>query len=356
MSGKMKKRRCLMAVLIGMTLLILSGPAESATRVKDVAFVQGVRGNQLVGYGLVAGLDGTGDGRRVPFTSEMLANMVNQFGIKFETRQLRVENVAAVMITAELPAYAKEGSRLDVVVSAIGDAESLRGGTLLLTPLRGADNETYAVAQGAVSIGGFETRARRGGQEKHLTVGMVTGGGFVEKEVPSTILSKEGHLTLCLKRTDFTTAARIADVINLRFHQTCAEAIDGGTVKVEIPQKYMDDRITFISEMELTPVEPDVVAKVIINERTGTVVVGRDAIIEPVAVSHGDIRITIGEPSPEEFVEIEAMEGHVAKISGANVGEVAAALNTLGVVPQDMIAIFQAIERAGALHARLELM
>ncbi len=347
-------------LLIILTLFFLIGAtssanAQAATRIKDIAFVRGVRSNQLVGYGLVAGLDGTGDGRRIPFTSQMLANMVNQFGVSFETRQLRAENVAAVMVTAELPAYAKEGARLDAVVSTIGDAESLRGGTLVLTPLRGADNNIYAIAQGPISIGGFGTRARRGGQEKHLTAGIVVQGTLVEREVSSTIISDGGYLTLCLKRADFTTASRMADAINMHFHQICAEAVDGGTVRVEIPSKYMDDRVAFISEMESTLVEPDTPVKVVINERTGTVVVGKEAVITPVAVSHGEIKIVIGFP-PDEEPGDDTAEGYVAEIQGANVGEVAAALNALGVTPQDMIAIFQAIDRAGALHASLELM
>jgi flagellar P-ring protein precursor FlgI len=349
-------KRLVVIILSILALIASCTQAEAATKIKDVAFVRGVRSNQLVGYGLVAGLDGTGDGRRIPFTRQMLANMVNQFGVTFESRQLRAENVAAVMVTSELPPYSKDGTRIDAVVSTIGDAESLRGGTLLMTPLRGADNEIYAIAQGPVSIGGFEARARRGRYPSHLTVGSIPEGALVEREVPSTILSPEGSLMLCLKRADFTTAARVADAINLQFHQICAEAEDGGTVTVKIPAKYLNDTVTFISEMETIPVEPDVLVKVIINERTGTVVVGQDAVITPVAISHGDIRISIGPPSEEELVEAEPKEGHLAEIQGANVGEVAAALNSLGVSPQDMIAIFQAIERAGALQARLELM
>ena len=344
----------LTAVLASLILLMVPAAAESATRVKDVAFVRGVRSNQLVGYGLVAGLDGTGDGRRVPFTRQMLANMVNQFGVSFDTNQLRAENIAAVMITAELPPYAKEGTHIDAIVSTIGDAESLRGGTLILTPLRGADNEVYAIAQGPISIGGFETRARRRGQDKHLTAGLVTGGALIEREIPSTIVLEEKYLLLYLKRGDFTTALRIAEAVNARFHQLCAVALDGGTVRVEIPAKFMDDKVEFISEMELIPVEPDVPAKVVINERTGTVVVGQDAVIAPVSISHEDFNIVID--GAGQKAEPASEEGRVLEISGANVGEVAAALSALGVLPQDMIAIFQAIERAGALQGRLELM
>jgi len=189
-----------------------------------------------------------------------------------------------------------------------------------------------------------------------VTTGIVPGGTLVEKEVPSTIISDEKFLTICLNRPDFTTSSRMMEAINLYFHQICAEALDGGTVRVEIPLKYREDRVTFISELELIPVETDTIAKVVINERTSTVVVGKETVITPVAVSHGDIRIIIGPPAEEAMSEEFATEERVIELSGANVGEVATALNELGVSPQDMIAIFQAIEHAGALQARLELM
>jgi flagellar P-ring protein precursor FlgI len=347
-------------LLSALFLAALPSEAQSATRIKNLAFIRGVRSNQLVGYGLVAGLDGTGDGRRVPFTGQMLANMVNQFGISFETRQLRADNIAAVTVTAELPPYAKEGSRIDVTVSTIGDSESLQGGTLLLTPLQGVDGKVYALAQGAVSIGGFKSRFdRRRGQEKHLTTGIVGGGALVEKEVPSNIYSKDDTITLQLNQPDFTTASRVADAINLNFHQTCASAVDGGSIAVNIPLKYRTDKVAFISEMESVPVETDIISKVIINERTGTVVTGKDAVIAPVTVSHGDIHIIIGgapkasngADSPRGLIEKQDVE-----IDGANVGEVAAALGDLGVKPQDLVAIFQAIDRSGALQVQLELM
>jgi flagellar P-ring protein precursor FlgI len=352
----MKSKLSIAATIIGLVLLVSATSAEAAARIKNLAFIRGVRSNQLVGYGLVAGLNGTGDGRRVPFTSQMLANMINQFGTSFEAEQLRAENIASVVISAELPPYAKEGARIDATVSAIGDAESLQGGTLLLTPLQGIDGQVYALAQGPISIGGFETRERRGSQEKHLTTGVVASGAIVEKEVPSTILSDGDTLTLYLNQADFTTAARMADAINLHFHQICAEAVDGGTIEIKVPSRYRQDSIAFISELENIQVESDVVAKVVINERTGTVVVGQDAVIAPVAISHGDIRIIIGEAAPEGGIEGAGTEGHIVEISGANVGEVAAALNDLSVTPQDMVAIFQAIDRAGALQVRLELM
>jgi flagellar P-ring protein precursor FlgI len=352
----MKNKLSITATLIGLILLVSVTNAESSARIKNLAFIRGVRSNQLVGYGLVAGLNGTGDGRRVPFTSQMLANMVNQFGTSFEAEKLRAENIASVVITAELPPYAKEGSRIDATVSAIGDAESLQGGMLLLTPLQGIDGKVYALAQGSISIGGFETRARRSGQEKHLTIGVVAGGAIVEQEVPSTIMSDDNTLTLYLNQADFTTSSRMAEAINLHFHQVCAKAIDGGMITIKVPSRYQRNSVTFISELESIQVETDVVAKVVINERTGTVVVGQDAVIAPVAISHGDIRIIIGEAIPEEGAESPVTEGHIVEISGANVGEVAAALNDLSVTPQDMVAIFQAIDRAGALQVRLELM
>lgn len=230
---------------------------------------------------------------------------------------------------------------------------------MLLTPLRAGDNKIYAVAQGPVSVGGFETRARRGGQARHKSAGVVVQGVLVENEVPSTIISDSKYVNLYLRRADFTTAARVADAINLRFHEIIAEALDGGTIKIQIPPKYEGDRITFISEMELTPVEPDIRAKVVINERTGTVVIGKDAIITPVAISHGDIRIVVGgakEEAAKKTTEAASAEGHVVQVRGANIGEVANALNAIGILPQDMIAIFEAIELAGALQASLEFM
>ncbi|RJP26167.1 MAG: flagellar basal body P-ring protein FlgI [Candidatus Abyssobacteria bacterium SURF_5] len=325
--------------------------AQQIARVKDVAYVRGVRSNQLVGYGLVAGLNGTGDGRRVPFTRQMLANMVNQFGVTFDSVQLRAENVAAVMVTAELPPYAKEGAKLDATVSAIGDAESLQGGTLLLTALRAGNNEVYAVAQGPVSVGTPSTGRRMRGA--HLTTGLAVQGAIVEKEVPSTIVGETDTLTICLRRADFTTAMRTADAINLHFHQKVAEAVDGGSIAVKIPQSYTGDTIGFISEMELAPVEPDTLAKVVINERTGTIVVGKDAVITPVAVSHGDIRIFVGGRDEAAALPDEL---HVLELYGAKVGEVASALNAIGVRPEDLVAIFEAIDRAGALQATLEFM
>jgi len=352
----MKNRLGIAVIVFGLVLLFSAPGAEAAARIKNLAFIRGVRSNQLVGYGLVAGLDGTGDGRRIPYTSQMLANMINQFGTSFKTDQLRAENIASVVITAELPPYAKEGSRIDATVSTIGDAESLQGGMLFLAPLQGIDGQVYALAQGPVSIGGFQGRARRGGQEKHLTTGVVSNGAIVEKEVPSTIMSDDDTLTLCLNRADFTTAARIADAINLHFHQTCAEAVDGGMVTVKTPTRFRQDCIAFIGEMENILVETDFAAKVVINERTGTVVVGQDAVITPVAVSHGDIKIIIGEAPVGRAIEGTGAEGHMAEIRGASVGELAAALNDLSITPQDMVAIFQAIDRAGALQAELELM
>ncbi len=354
----MYKKFMVAAALISLILLVPPSEVQSAIKIKNLGFIGGVRSNQLVGYGLVAGLDGTGDGRRVPFTSQMLANMINQFGVSFQSNQLRAENVAAVIVTAELPPYSKEGSRIDATVSAIGDAESLQGGTLLLTSLQGVDGGMYALAQGSVSIGGFQTRAgRRGGQERHLTAGIVVGGALVEKEVPSTIVSEENTITIYLNQPDFTTSSRVADAINLHFHQICAKAIDGGAIVAKIPSKYGKDRIAFISEMEGIPVETDITTKIVINERTGTIVVGQNAVISPVAISHGDIRIIIGEETLEQVETATASaEGHVVEISGANAGEVAAALNDIGVTPQDLVAIFQAIDRSGALQVRLELM
>lgn len=327
-------------------------PALAGTRVKDVAAVDGVRDNQLVGFGLVVGLDGTGD-KSVSFKDGSLSTMLNKLGVSFNPARLKTKNVAAVMVTATLPPYSQNGSHIDCIVSSMGDAKSLQGGVLVLTPLRGADNQIYAVAQGPVSIGGFETRARRGGQERHLTVGRVPEGALIEREVPSTITDGQ-HIVLTLRDADFTTAQRLVEIVNLHFHDEIAQALNGGVVQVQLPAYYRSDPVAFIAELEDLPIEPDTVARVVINERTGTVVVGENVRIYPVAIAHGDLTIKIR--PDEEGAVLGAGEARVGNVSGASVQEIARALNALGVLPQEVIAIFQAIKEAGALPADLEVM
>ncbi|RMF82014.1 MAG: flagellar basal body P-ring protein FlgI [Nitrospirae bacterium] len=365
------------AASLAAALLALAGAAvpAAATRLKDVADVVGVRSNQLIGYGLVVGLDGTGDGVKSTFTRQSLTAMLRRLGVTVDATALKVENVAAVAVTADLPPFAREGSRLDVTVSSIGDAESLRGGTLLMTPLKGPDGKVYAVAQGAVSVGGFSFGGRGGGgvQKNHPTTGRIASGALVEREIPYELT---GHdtLRLALRRPDFTTAERIAVAIDGRFGERIAEAQDPGTVVVRIPDRYRERPVPFAARLEGIEVQEDQVARVVLNERTGTVIMGEEVRLSTVAIAHGGLSISIKEtplvsqPAPlstggktveatDSQVEVKEEERRLAVVpAGVSLAEVVRALNALGVGPGDLIAILQALKAAGALHAELELL
>lgn len=364
--------RWLLAGLIGW---LLAGPAGvGATRLKDVADLAGVRSNQLIGYGLVVGLDGTGDGVKSTFTRQSLTAMLERLGVNVDAASLKVENIAAVMVTADLPPFAHQGARLDVTVSSIGDCESLRGGTLLMTPLKGVDNGVYAVAQGAVSIGGFSFGGHGGGgvQKNHPTVGRIVSGASVEREVELDF-SAIGRLQYALHHPDFTTAERLAVAINERFGRNLAVAADAGTVEVEIPEEYLHHPVPFTARLEGVEVAEDRVAKVILNERTGTVIMGGEVRLSTVAIAHGGLSISIKEtplvsqPTPlstggttvvatDSTVAVEEIERRLVVVpEGVSLAEVVGALNALGVGPGDLIAILQALQAAGALHAELEI-
>lgn len=355
-------------------LLLAAAAAAQGVRVKDIARVAGVRENQLLGYGIVVGLAGTGDRAGTQFTVQTLANMLERLGVTVDPDQVKLRNVAAVMVTAELPAFAKEGTRIDATVSSLGDATSLQGGTLLQTPLYGADGRVYAVAQGPVSIGGFAVdtgvEAERV-QKNHATVGRIPGGAIVEREVPEGLGGDAVCITLL--RPDFTTAARLAESVRREFGRFSARAVDSATVTVAVPEEARADMVGFLARLEHLTLEPDAVAKVVINERTGTVVVGQGVQVSPVAVSHGNLIVEIRyrlEPSqPAPFAEVgetvvvprtkttvREESGAMAQLaSAASIEELVGALNSLGVTPRDMIAIFQAIKEAGALHGTLEI-
>lgn len=344
---------------------------QPAARIKDLARLAGVRDNQLVGLGLVVGLDGTGDGRGTQANVQMVANMLARFGIGVDQDALRLRNVAAVVVTAELPPFQRPGDRIDVVVSSFGDARSLQGGYLLQTPLQGGDGQVYAVAQGPVSIGGFNVRA--GGaqtQRNHAVVGRIPNGAIVEREVPFYL--DDSRLTWLLNEPDFTTAARVAAVINEHFPEARATAQDGGAVVVQVPEIFQGRLVDFIAAVEGLPVVPDAPARVVINERTGTVVIGHQVRIAAAAVAHGNltVRITsevsVSQPPPfsrgqtvvsqQERIEVEEGTGQVTLLDGgATVEQVVKALNAIGVSPRDLIAIFQALKAAGALYAELEI-
>jgi len=345
-----------------------------AARIKDITTIEGVRSNQLYGVGLVAGLADTGDDN--DFTAGLVRNMLARMRIGRGLEELDTGNLAAVIVTAQLPPFAHEGERIDVTVSTMDEGSSLRGGTLLLTPLFGADGEVYAVAQGPVSVGGFAfAGAAAAVQQGHPTVGRIPGGATVEKAVPSQFI-RDGTVSLCLRAPDFATAVRIASVIEAQTRAKCAVA-DAGTVRVSLSRP--GDRNAMMEEIgriQLLQVEPDVPALVVINERTGTVVAGQNVGIASVAVSHGNLTVVtqelpqVSQPGPLSggktrvvprtaltILEKPLKEGGLAVLNrGTSVADVARALNMLGASPRDIISIFQAIKEAGALHAELRIM
>ncbi len=359
-------------VCAALCLGLLAGPA-GAVRVKDLAAVKGVRANQILGYGLVVGLNGTGDKSGTEFTVQSLASMLGKLGVGLDPNLIQVKNVAAVVVTAELPAFARSGSEIDVLVSSLGDASSLEGGTLLVTPLFGTDGEVYAIGQGPISVGGFS--AGGGGnsvQKNHPTVGRIAQGATVERELSFAIEDKS-EFDVALGRPDFTTADRMVAAIDAAFGDGAARALDSGTLRVAVPARYRGDVVGFLSTLEGLEVEPDRAARVVINERTGTVVIGADVRIARVAVSHGGLSVSVstvrevsqpapfseGETTPVENSDVLAVEEEAALAfvdGAATVDQLVRGLNAIGATPRDLIAILQAIRAAGALSADIEVM
>ncbi len=360
-----------------MVLLLLLGPALAAAitapqvRVKDLADVEGVRSNPLIGYGLVVGLQGTGDGTQAAFTVQSLANLLRRSGISVPQASVRVRNVAAVMVTAELPPFARPGQQLDVVVSSIGDAKSLQGGTLLMVPLAGPDGGIYAVAQGAVSIGGAFLGGGGGNsvQKNHPTSGRVPGGATVERPVVMPF-SQAGSFRLLLRTPDFATASSIARAVHDSLGAGTAQAEDAVSVRIEPPSALAGDPVGLMARVQAVQVRPDSPARVVINEKTGTVVMGHNVRLSPVALAHGNLTVEVrtdlipSQPPPlseGETVVVPQREVYVSEEparvvqlpEAVTVGQVVDALNMMGVSARDMIAIFQAMKVAGALHAEL---
>jgi len=352
--------------------IILDCPPVSGARIKDISSLQGVRINQLVGYGLVVGLNGTGDGSGTGFTTQSLVNMMERLGIHTLSDQVKVANVAGVMITANLPPFARRGSKMDILISSIGDAKSLQGGTLLMSPLKGADNQVYALAQGPLLVGGFSSGGAAGGgvQKNHPTVARIPGGATIEKEIPFDFNSLN-DLTIALHQPDFTTALRVSKAINQRLGSPSASPLDAGTVKVDIPESYKDSIVDLIASLEQLDIQPDIESKIILSERTGTVVMGENVRISSVAIAHGNLSVEIKEKSnvsqPAPFSEGQTVVTPETEVSvieenkklvvivpqGTSLGDVVRALNAIGVSPRDLITVFQAIKAAGALHAEL---
>ena len=356
-----------------LVVLLLAGPGQAeAIRIKDLVEVDGVRGNDLVGYGLVVGLNGTGDGlRNAPFTEEIMANLLERLGANVAGEEFRPRNVAAVFVTATLPPFARAGGRIDVSVSAIGDASSLQGGTLIMTPLNGADGEIYAVAQGGLIAGGVSVEGEAARVVQGVpTAGTIPSGARVEREVAFDF-SGLATLRLALRAPDFTTAGRIETTINREFGRPVAAMLDAGTVALDLGAARMASPAHVIGRIETLPVQAETRARVVVDQRSGTIVMGRDVRISAVAVAQGGLTLRVAEspmavqpnpfaegetilvPRTDAGIEQEPGTGLAELPAGTSLSEVVAGLNALGVAPHDMIDILKSIHAAGALHAEL---
>ena len=354
-------------------LLFLIAPllrTDGATRLKDLAAFEGMRDNQLIGYGLVVGLAGTGDRRQAVFAAQSLTNLLQRMGVTIDPSALTVKNTAAVMVTGTLPAFAQPGTRIDVTAAALGDAPNLQGGLLVLTSLRGPNGQVYAVAQGAVVTGGFSSG--KGGNTQtvnHPTVGRVPNGAIIERPAPS--VPPGDHLKLQIKQADFTTAARVSAAINNRF-PAAAKAENSALVNISVPEEFRSKPIEFMAELESLTVVVDRVARVIVNERTGTIVMGKEVRISPVAILQGDLNVEIktvldvSQPAPlsqgktavTPDVAVAAHEEKARNVvlkMGATIEELVRALTAIGSTPRDVVAILQSLKAAGALEAELEV-
>ncbi len=370
-------RKAAVATLATALFVLISATAGNASsRIKDIVFFEGVRDNMLVGYGLVVGLNGTGDTLKTGhFTKQSLQAMLNRLGVKPTDAGLDSDNVAAVMVTASLPPFARQGSRIDVTVSALGDSESLLGGTLLVTPLLGADGEVYAVAQGQLAVGGFQAAGDAETVTKGVpTSGRIASGGIIERELGFEFGKRE-TINLTLRNSDFTTARRIAQAINAFLGTLAAAASDPTTVRLKVPENYRDNVVNLLTDIEQLRIEPDQLARVVIDEQSGIIVMGENVRISTVAIAQGSltIRITeaaqVSQPGPfaevgttttVERTDIQIDEGEEKRLtvvqSGVSLQEMVNGLNALGIGPRDMITILQAVKAAGALQAEIQVM
>jgi flagellar P-ring protein precursor FlgI len=363
-------RVAMLAAVLASTAL----EADAASRIKDLASVEGVRQNQLIGYGLVVGLNGTGDTlNNIPFTRQSLQAMLERLGVNIRGQTLRTGNVAAVMVTANLPPFGTQGTRIDVTVSAMGDAKSLQGGTLLVTPLLGADGNVYAVGQGSLAIGGFAAEGESAKITRGVpTVGRISNGAIIEREIDFT-LNRLPNLRLALRNADFTTAKRIAAAINDYIGTATAEPLDPSTVQLSIPQQFAGKVVALLTEIEQLQIEPDLPAKIVIDERSGIIVMGRDVRVSTVAVAQGNLTVSISE-APQVSQPAPLSRGQTVVVPRSKVGvqedgkkfalvrdgvslqQLVDGLNALGIGPRDMISIMQAIKAAGAIQADIEVM
>jgi len=362
--------------ILPLLIITTAGPAHPTSRIKDIAAFEGVRDNQLVGYGLVVGLDGTGDSlNNAPFTKQSLEAMLERLGVNTRDANLKTDNVAAVIVTAVLPPFARQGSRIDINVSTLGDSESLQGGTLLVTPLIGADSEVYAVAQGQLTIGGFAAKGKAAKVTKGTPTGArIANGAIVEREVKFRFADLR-ELKISLHNPDFTTSRRVSQAINNLVSGNPASPIDPATVLLTIPESHKQNLFGLIADIEQLSVNPDQVARVLIDEQTGIIVMGQNVKVDTVAIAQGNLTIRIteseqvsqpnafagaGETETVERSEIEIDEGDDKQLAvlnvGVNIQELVDGLNALGIGPRDMISILQSIKAVGALQAEIVVM
>lgn len=360
-------------VLAIAVLLLTTANTALAARLKDVADIEGVRGNHLVGFGIVVGLQGTGD-QKSAFTNQSIANLMERLGLRVDVKEIsKLGNTAAVIATAELPPFARPGSKIDVTLSSVGDASTLQGGTLLMTPLRGADGKVYAVSQGPISLGGFVIQGDGDSTQKnHPTVARIAKGATVERAIPFDLFSS-GSVRIVLREPDFVTVTRVQDAVNRFVGIGRAKAIDSASVLLPLDELTAKAPIHLIARLEELEIDPDLPARVVINERTGTIIMGESVRVSTVALAHGNLNITISSETqvsqPNAFGQgataiVEQQDIAVAEDSGqltivkesVSLGELVTALNSLGATPRDLIAIFQALKKAGALHAELVVM
>ena len=352
--------------------LLLSAPQGEAVRIKDIASFSGVRDNQLIGYGLVVGLGGTGDKTSSVFTMRSMVNMLERMGVSVDMRQMKPKNVAAVMVTAKMPVSSKPGTRLDVTVSSLGDATSLLGGVLLQTPLTGVDGKIYGLAQGSMTLGGFSVEGEAATATKNVTtVGIIPGGALVERSVPFEF-NDQDKLTLHLRQPDFSTSMQMAERLNAAMGGQFATATDAASVDVAIPPEYRGNLVPLMASVENIEITPDNPAKVVVDEKTGTVVLGKDVRISRAAVAHGNLSVLISEyqdvsqpgpfssgntvVTPQTEINVNEQNRRLMMVEGATLQELVDGLNAIGATPRDLITILRTLKNAGALHAELEVM
>ncbi len=360
----------LLPLLVAAALFAAPGASE-AVRIKDIASFSGVRDNQLVGYGLVVGLSGTGDKKDSAFTMRSMVNMLEKMGVRVDMKQMKPKNVAAVMITARMPVSAKPGTRMDVTVSSLGDSTSLLGGVLIQTPLKGVDGKVYALAQGALTVGGFSVSGTQAQAQKNIaTVAQVPGGAIVERSVPFEFNSQDS-LTLNMNAPDFSTTNQVVERINKALGGSFARSVDIATVTLEVPGDFKGNIVPLMASLENIEITPDSAAKVVVDEKTGTIILGRDVRISRVAVAHGNLQVMVSENqdvsqpgpfsggstvvTPSTDIATREERRNLNILEGATLQELVDALNSVGATPRDLISILRSMKAAGALHAHLEV-